>query len=35
MEGEGFLWRQGDGLLTISNDVHTVIESEPGMKTAL
>jgi hypothetical protein len=35
MEGEGFLWQQNDGLLTISNDVHTVIESEPGMKTAL
>ena len=35
MEGEGFLWRQSDGLLTISNDVHTVIESDPGAKTAL
>jgi hypothetical protein len=35
MEGEGFLWRQSDGLLTISNDVRTVIESEPGTKTAL
>ena len=26
VEGEGFLWRQNDSFLTISNNVHTVIE---------
>ena len=26
VEGDGFLWRQDDALLTISNHVHTVIE---------
>ena len=26
VEGEGFLWRQGDSSLTISNHVHTVID---------
>ena len=27
VEGEGFLWRQNDSFLTISNQVHTVIKS--------
>jgi hypothetical protein len=27
VEGEGFLWRQTDSFLTISNQVHTVIKS--------
>lgn len=27
LEGDGFLWRQDDSFLTISNHVHTVIES--------
>lgn len=27
VEGDGFLWRQNDSFLTISNHVHTVIES--------
>ena len=27
VEGDGFLWRQNDSLLTISNHVHTVIEN--------
>jgi hypothetical protein len=35
VDGEGFLWRQSDYLLTISNHVHTVIETEPGAKRAL
>lgn len=26
VEGEGFLWRQNDSFLTISNNVHTVVE---------
>lgn len=26
VEGEGFLWRQGDSSLTISNHVHTVVD---------
>jgi len=26
VEGDGFLWRQNDSFLTISNNVHTVIE---------
>jgi hypothetical protein len=34
-EGDGFLWRQGDSLLTISNNVHTVIETGPEMKADL
>ncbi len=29
VEGQGFLWRQADSLLTISNQVQTVIE-KPG-----
>ena len=31
-EGDGFLWRQDDSFLTISNHVHTVIESGPEAK---
>jgi hypothetical protein len=27
VEGDGFLWRQNDYFLTISNNVHTVIEN--------
>ncbi len=27
VEGEGFLWRQSDSFLTISNNVHTVVEN--------
>lgn len=34
VEGDGFLWRQNDSLLTISNRVHTVIENMPEMKPA-
>ena len=30
IEGEGFLWRQNDSFLTISNNVRTVVE--PGAK---
>jgi hypothetical protein len=30
IEGDGFLWRQEDSFLTISNRVRTVIESGPG-----
>lgn len=29
VEGEGFLWRQNDSFLTISNQVRTVIKSGP------
>ncbi len=29
VEGDGFLWRQKDQFLTISNHVHTVIENSP------
>ena len=29
VEGDGFLWRQADSFLTISNNVKTVIESAP------
>jgi hypothetical protein len=32
VEGEGFLWRQTDSFLTISNDVHTVIKLRPEKK---
>jgi hypothetical protein len=35
VDGDGFLWRQNDSLLTISNQVHTVIENAPGNKTGL
>jgi hypothetical protein len=34
-EGDGFLWRQDDLFLTISNNVHTMIESGPEMKIGL
>jgi hypothetical protein len=34
-EGDGFLWRQDDSFLTISNHVHTVIETGPEMKIGL
>ena len=27
VEGDGFLWRQNDSFLTISNNVHTVLEN--------
>ncbi len=27
VEGDGFLWRQNDSFLTISNNVHTLIEN--------
>jgi hypothetical protein len=35
VEGDGFLWRQGDHLLTISNQVRTVIENTAEKKTVL
>jgi hypothetical protein len=34
VEGEGFLWRQNDSSLTISNRVHTVIASKYWKLTA-
>jgi hypothetical protein len=34
-EGDGFLWRQDDSFLTISNHVHTVIEIGPEMNIGL
>ena len=34
-EGDGFLWRQDDSFLTISNHVHTVIETGPEMNIGL
>jgi hypothetical protein len=34
LEGDGFLWRQADSFLTISNNVQTVIETAPEKKTA-
>jgi hypothetical protein len=33
VEGDGFLWRQTDSFLTISNNVQTVIEAGPKNKT--
>jgi hypothetical protein len=33
VEGDGFLWRQTDHFLTISNNVQTVIETGPKRKT--
>ena len=33
VEGDGFLWRQANSFLTISNDVQTVIEAGPKRKT--
>jgi hypothetical protein len=35
VEGEGFLWRQNDSSLTISNQVRTVIENAPDEQTIL
>jgi hypothetical protein len=35
VEGEGFLWRQTNSLLTISNQVRTVIEDGSRMKGRL
>ena len=35
VEGDGFLWRQTDSFLTISNHVQTVIESTPKKKDGL
>ena len=32
VEGDGFLWRQTNSFLTISNNVHTVIENAPEQK---
>ncbi len=34
-DGDGFLWRQDDSLLTISNHVHTVIETGPETNAGL
>jgi len=34
-EGDGFLWRQDDSFLTISNHVHSVIEIGPEMNAGL
>ena len=34
-EGDGFLWRQEDSFLTISNHVHTVIITGPETKALL
>jgi hypothetical protein len=33
IEGDGFLWRQGNGSLTISNNVRTVVEAGSNLKT--
>ena len=33
VEGEGFLWRQTNSFLTISNNVRTVVENEAKMNT--
>jgi len=35
IEGDGFLWRQTDSFLTISNNVQTVVEAGPKRKTGL
>ena len=35
VEGEGFLWRQSDSSLTISNQIQTVIGNAPVRKTDL
>ncbi len=35
IEGDGFLWRQDDSSLTISNHVHMVIETGPELKAGL
>ena len=34
-EGDGFLWRQDDSFLTISNHHHTMIETGPEMNFGL
>ena len=34
-EGDGFLWRQDDSFLTISNHVHIMIETGPEMNLGL
>jgi hypothetical protein len=34
-EGDGFLWRQNDSFLTISNHFHAVIETGPEMNAGL
>jgi hypothetical protein len=34
-EGDGFLWRQNDSILTISNNVHTVIKTGPETNAGL
>jgi len=35
VEGDGFLWRQTNQLLTISNNVQSVIETAPKKKSGL
>jgi hypothetical protein len=35
VEGDGFLWRQDDSFLNISNHVRTVIETSPEMNIGL
>jgi hypothetical protein len=35
VDGDGFLWRQNDSFLTISNHVQTVIENSPENKIGL
>ena len=35
IEGDGFLWRQGSSLLTISNNVRTVIDNPTEKKSSL
>ena len=35
VEGDGFLWRQNDSFLTISNNVRTVIEAGPNNNIGL
>ena len=35
VEGDGFLWRQNDSFLTISNHFHAVIETGPEMNAGL
>lgn len=35
VEGDGFLWRQSNSFLTISNNVHTVIEKTSETKAGL
>jgi hypothetical protein len=35
VEGDGFVWRQNDSVLTISNHVHTVIQMSAGQSSML